>query len=198
MKKAIKHIKKGILMVAMMTATLSFANEGAPFFKVENDVKKTALTIANVKKGSLLSIKDINGVALYKETIKKDGTYAKGFDFNALPEGSYVFELDSDVEIRTIPFTIESNNIKFHKDIAKTSFKPVTKVNGDLVFLSKLSLNGEPLKIDIYHDAELLLTETVKGTKNIEKVYKLTGLNKGDYKIVMSTEGRTYTKFINN
>ncbi|MBU3820739.1 hypothetical protein KO566_01590 [Flavobacteriaceae bacterium XHP0103] len=198
MKKVIENTKKGILIVAMLAASFSFANEGTPFFKVVNDVKKTALTIANVKKGNLLSIKDAYGSVLYTETIKENGTYAKGFDLTALENGSYLFELDSDVELRTIPFSIEGNTIKFHRDIAKTSFKPVTRTEGNLVFISKLSLNGEPLKIDIYHDAELMLTETVKDTKNIEKVYKLTGLDKGEYKIVLNTEGKTYTKFINN
>ena len=115
-----------------------------------------------------------------------------------MPAGSYIFELDTDVEIKTIPFTIKSNSIVYDRDLAKTTYKPIARVKGDIVFVSKLALNHEPLKINIYKDSELLLSETVENTNKIERVYKLTGLNSGDYKIVFNTEGRTFTEFINN
>src|SRR5690606_31724617 len=202
MKKVIKHIKKGILMVAMMATTLSFANEGAPFFKVENDAKKTSLTLAYVKEGSVLSIKDYYGEVLYKENIKQNGLYAKGFDLNALPNGSYVFELNSDVEIKIIPFAIKSNTIVYNRAAAKTIYKPVTRVKGDIVFVSKLNLSKEPLKVNIYYQkgdsSDLIMEESIKDNEKVERVYKLTGLDSGNYKIVMNTEGRTFTEYINN
>jgi hypothetical protein len=87
--------------------------------------------------------------------------------------------------------------------MAKTIFKPTVRVKGNLVFVSKLALNNEPLKIEIYYEkgnsSELVLTETIKGTKNIERVYKLTEeLKSGDYKIIFNTSGREFTEFINN
>ncbi|MBU3820738.1 hypothetical protein KO566_01585 [Flavobacteriaceae bacterium XHP0103] len=202
MKKGIKNIRKGILMVAMMAASLSFANEGAPFYRVANDAKKTALTLAYVKEGSVLSIKDYYGEVLYKESIKQNGLYAKGFDLTALPSGSYFFELDSDVAFKVIPFTIKSNTIVYNRDEAKTIYKPITRVKGDLVFVSKLNLSKEPLKVNIYYQkgdsSDLIMEETISDSEKVERVYKLTGLKSGDYKIVMSTEGKTFTEYINN
>ncbi|WP_100610385.1 hypothetical protein [Confluentibacter lentus] len=202
MKKVIKNTKKGILMVAMLAASLSFANEGTPFFSIKNESKRTSLTLALVKEGNQLSIKDNNGIVLYKELIQKTGIYTKGFDLTALPNGDYIFELDSDIEIKTIPFTVESNTVVFEKDMEKSIFKPVTRVKGNLVFVSQLALNKEPLKIDIYFEksgsSELLLTETIKDTQKIERVYKLTGLNNGNYTIVYNSEGREFIKHINN
>jgi hypothetical protein len=203
MKNAIKNTKKGILMVTMIAASLSFANEGTPFFKIVNNAKKTSLTLNNVKKGSLLSIKDINGVKLYEEVIQMNGLYGKAFDLTALENGSYVFELDGEVEIKVIPFTVESNTITYNTEEAKSIFKPTIRVKGDLVLVSKLSLNNEPLKINIYNNDsnsyELVLSETIKNnTKSIERAYKIAGLNKGNYTIVLNTEGKEFTKFINN
>jgi len=135
MKNAITNSKKGILLVTMMFTLVSFAND-ASLFNIKNDSKKTALTLYNVKQGDLLTVKDITGLILYKETIQKTGTYDKGFDLTHLPDGNYIFELDKDFEITSIPFKI------------------------------------------------------------IEKVYKLTGLDQGAYKIVLRSEGKEFTKFI--
>ena len=202
MNTVIKNTKKGILMIAMLAASLSFASEGTPFFRLVNNAKKTALTLNNVKAGNTLSIKDSYGAKLYEEVIVVNGLYAKAFDLTALPNGAYNFELDGEVEIKTIPFTVETNTIKLNTGMAKVIFKPTMRVKGDLVFVSKLSLNNEPLKIDVYFEkgnsSELMLSETIKDTQKIERVYKLTGLKGGDYKIVFNTSGKEFIKFINN
>ena len=200
MKNTIKNTKKGILMVTMFATLLSFAND-ASLFNIKNDAERTALTLYNVKQGNLLSVKDINGVILFKEYIQESGTYTKGFDLTALPNGAYIFELDKDLEINTIPFTVKSNIVLFEKENEKTIFKPMVRVEGDKVYVSKLALNEEPLEIKIYFEglngSELMFTETIENTKIIERIYRLDGLNTGSYKIVFYTEGREFIKTIN-
>jgi hypothetical protein len=110
MKNVIKNTKKGILMVTMFATLLSFANE-APFYTIKKDAERTSLTLNDVKQGNLLSIKDDNGIILYKELIQKSGMYTKEFDLTTLPDGAYIFELDKDLEINTIPFTVNSNEV---------------------------------------------------------------------------------------
>lgn len=188
-------------MVTMFATLLSFANE-VSFFNIENDARRTALTLYNVKQGNLLSIKDINGIILFKEVIEQSGTYSKGFDLTTLPNGNYLFELDKDVEINIIPFSVTSSIVTFEKDKEKIIFKPTIKVDGNLVYVSKLALNGEPLKVDIYFsgfnsiDNEKILTETIEGKKTIRRIYKLQGLDSGSYKMIFSTEGRKFIKTI--
>lgn len=202
MKKAIKNVKKGLLITAMLLASLSFATEGTPFFKLVKNVKKTSLTLDNVKEGNTLYIKDNYGVELYQEIIHTNGLYARGFDLTSLPNGAYRFELDADAQIKVIPFTVEENAITVNNNKAKTIFKPTIRIKGNLVFISKLALHNEPLKIEVYYEklsgSDLMLSETIKDTKNIERVYKLTGLENGDYKIVFHTNEREFTEFINN
>jgi hypothetical protein len=202
MKNVIKNSKKGILMVTLFVTVLSFANDNS-FFTIKNDVKKTSLTLKNVKVGNLLSIIDDNGVILYKELIQKTGIYTKGFDLTSLPDGEYVFELDKDLEIDTIPFRVTSSNVVFNKENSKTIFKPYFKVKEDVLFISKLSLNDAPLKVDIYFvnsknsgSTELMYSEKIENTKDIQQAFKLTGLEKGSYKVVLYSEGRTFVKYI--
>ena len=198
MKNVIKHSRKGFLMVTMFATLLSFANE-VSFFKVKNDAKRTLISL-NVKEGNLLSIIDDNGMILYKELIQKAGVYTKGFDLTSLPNGKYTFELDKDLEINTIHFTVLSGNVVFNKEEEKVFYKPFIRVKDDMLYISKLTLNDEPLKVDIYYantnDLQLIHSEELENTQNIQKIYKLAGSEKGNYRIVLQSEDRTFTKNI--
>lgn len=202
MKNVMKHSKKGILMVTLFATLLSFAKD-ASFYTIKKDANRTALTLINVKEGNLLSIKDNNGVILYKESIQTTGTYTKGFDLTSLPNGAYLFELEKDLEISIIPFTVKSNIVKFNKEKEKSFFKPFTRVKGDLLIISQLTLNEDPLEIKIFfsdnrhsYTSELMYSEMITNSQKIEKVFRLSGLNKGSYKVVCSSQGRAFVKII--
>jgi hypothetical protein len=197
MKNVIKNTKKGIMMVALLATVLGFANNSNSLIK--RDARKTALVLENVKEGNLLVIKDNYGIILYKESIKVNGIYKKGFDLTALPDGDYAFELEKDFEIKTIPFKVESNTVSFNKEDEATYFKPFITQEKDLVFLTKLNLSKALTKINVYavYDGNLKLrhSETIENTKVIEKAFKL---EKGIYKIEIHSGNKEYTKFINN
>lgn len=200
MKNVIKTTKKGILMVALLATVTGFANNSNINLITRGD-KKTAVTLEDVKQGHLLTIKDADGLTLYKETIKTTGVYTKGFDLTALPNGEYFFELEKDVQIKVMPFSVLSNEIQFDNKNEVVLFKPVTRVEDDLVYISKLSLNKEALSINIYYkapfnDSVLVHTETIENCTNLSRVYKLE--KKGNYKIVYYSQGREFTEFINN
>ncbi|SFC94788.1 hypothetical protein SAMN04487987_102154 [Algibacter pectinivorans] len=190
-------------MVIMFTTMLSFANE-ANLSIVKNAAKKTSLTLTNVKQGNLLSIKDVFGITLYKEVIKENGTYTKGFDLTALPNGAYLFVLDKDIEINTIPFTVKSNIVAFNKAKETTVFKPNLRVEGDLVFVSKLNLEETPLNIKVYYTqkgsttSDLIFSENITDTKIIERTFKLENKQLGSFKIVILFEGNEFVKSINS
>ena len=186
-------------MVTMFFTILSFANDDSLFI-FKNNAKKTSLTLNNVNQGNILSVKSNNGVILFKELIKKSGKYTKGFDLTALPNGTYFFEIEKELKISSIPFTVSSNVVLFKKEKEKTIFKPFARVENNLVFVSKLALNKEPLKIDVYFNTtsgyELVYTEHIENTKVIERVYKLNEINDGSYKIVFNSENREFIKLI--
>ena len=192
-------------MVTMLATSLSFANDGT-FLLRKKDEKTTAITLVDVKKGNLLSIKDANGIVLFEESIKKNGIYNKGFDLSELPNGQYLFELDKDAMIQMIPFEVLKNEVIFNEKEEKTLFKPFVKVNENMVFISKLAINKEPLKIELYYEDKsssvseysLLHSETISNTQKIERIYKLSAAKKGTYKLVFVSEGKEYIKYINN
>jgi len=201
MKNVFKNIKKGTLMLIMLVSVLSFANE-VEFEVVKEEAKKTSITLTDVKAGNLLSIKDNNGIVVYKELIIKSGTYRKGFDLTSLPDGDYFFELHKDVEVEVIPFNVALNTVVYKKELRKTIFKPYTRVKGNVAYVSQLSLDKLPLLIEIYfipdlvNTPELVYSEKIENTEKINRIYKLSDLGRGTYKINYYSEGMLFTKEI--
>ncbi len=200
MKNVIKTSKKNLLLVALMLTVIIGNATEISSFKMEKDLKGTALTIDNVKEGDLLSIKNYKGITIYKELIQSSGTYTKGFDLTELPDGNYFFEVDKDLEINTIPFTVRGQKVVFDKNKEIVIFKPHLREKNDLVYITKFSPNLEPLKIRVYGDYDggfhLIHSEKIEGVQIAKKIFKLK--KGGDYKIVLNSNNKEYTKFINN
>lgn len=192
-----KEFKTSVLMVMLCAVMLNNANANN-FIPLNTEFNKTTLSLNNVKKGNKLLIKDLNGLVLYKELIKDSGTYYKGFDLTSLPNGNYYFELDKDVEIQTMPFTVSLGNVSFNKEKQTTVFKPIIRVKNNKILVSKLSLQEKPFEMKVYQDYDnknyLVYSEFIDNTKVIERIFKLS--EKGSYKIVLKTEGREFVEYI--
>jgi hypothetical protein len=192
-----KNILKNSLVIVVMCTTLFVSANSS--LRTSKDATKTILTLTNVVKGNELLVKDAFGITLYSEMIKDSGDYIKGFDLTELPNGNYYFELTQDVKIKTIPFNVEEKVVKFEKENELTIFKPVVKLEDNLVYISKLALNEQSLEIAVYFDTDgfnLLHSETIEGTQDIKRMYKLDETKKGNYKIVTKTEGKTFVEYV--
>jgi hypothetical protein len=79
-----------------------------------------------------------------------------------------------------------------------TIHKPYVTAKGNYLFLSKLALNNEPLDVKIYYqdESQLIYSEKIKDTRDIQKVYKLAPNAKGNYMIVLKSNGREYYEHI--
>lgn len=188
-------LKNSLVLVVMFTTLFASANSS---LRTSKDATKTILTLTDVIEGNKLLIKDAYGLTLYTELIENSGDYIKGFDLTELPNGDYYFELVQDFKIKTIPFSVEESTVKFEKDNELTVFKPVVKVEDNLVYISKLALNKQALTIEVYFDNDgysLLHSETIEGTQDIKRMFQLT--DKGSYKIVTKSDGKTFVEYVN-
>ena len=188
-----KTIKK-ITLVALMFGTLiSYANENTnPTNTV--DAKRVKVEFRTVKEGHALTIKTENGLIIYKQVIKNSGTYSKVFDLTNLEDGIYTTELEKDFEILVKKIEVKNGFVTFLKEGKKKIFKPVIRTEGDLLLISKMTFNKQPLKIVLYYNNDVILSETVKGKELINRVYKLSKTEEGAYKVVIYTDSRTYVK----
>ncbi|WP_035483733.1 hypothetical protein [Gaetbulibacter saemankumensis] len=194
-------MKKIINTLIFAVFTIMFGNASEIDYTISNNnLKKTAITLTNVKAGNILTIKDSNNFVIFKESIKENGTYKKGFDLTALPSGNYVFEIEKDLEIKTIPFKINYKQVTFLNNEEATTYKPFLRQDKDMIFITKYCPNKEPLKISIFVFEDttyrLIHSEKITGSQTLEKAYRLS--KKGDYKIVINSNNKEHTKFINN
>jgi len=196
MKKA---IQKHLLFVVVLVSMVSYPSNDS-LLNGDKNIKVTFLKLENVKEGQQLLIKDANQVILYKEDITESGEYKKGYDLTKLPNGDYYFELDKDIEIEVIPFSIANNTVSFDKDNKVTIFKPYVFAKKNTVIVSTLSLKASPLELSIYYEnegvMELIHNQQITNLVNIQKAYVLDYSEKGNYLFLIKTEGRTFKNYI--
>ncbi|WP_340832793.1 hypothetical protein [Polaribacter sejongensis] len=188
---------KKIILVALMFGTL-ITNANEKDNTNYKDAKKTVkVEFNNVKKGQTLTIKNSNGLTVYNNEIQNSGDYSKTFDFSALENGIYSAELNKDFEIVIKQFYVENGLVTFLNNKDEKIFKPIIRTEGDLLLVSKINFNNEPLKVTLYYNDEVVLSETISGDKLLKRVYKLSEKEVGAYKVVVSSDERTYSKEFN-
>jgi hypothetical protein len=186
-----KPIKTILLVVILLTTVIGYANEKV----IDVSLKGiTILKFSNVKKGHQYKIIDDKGTILFTEKIKRNGTFVKRFDFTALNNGSYILELDKDFEIIITPFIIQSNNVVFLEKNEKVIFKPVVRTENNQLLISHMSLEEQPLKIELYYKGERIFKDQLVGDKILNKIYKLSSQKKGSYYLSMTSGGRSFIK----
>ena len=190
-------IKKILVLVVLFTTLLSYASKYSSL-TILNDERTTTLELNNVRPGNLLRVIDSKGTLLYKEKINTSGNYYKGFDLSHLPNGDYHFELVKDFEVKIIPFKVSLSKVTINKNEEVSIFKPSIRVDNDTVLINKLTLNNNPVSIKVYYenlnDSELIFSEEVLNTHTIVKSIKLDKKVKGDYKVVVESDEKVYTK----
>lgn len=186
-------MKKTILLALMFATLFSYANDNTNSF--DNEFKKIIkVEFNNVKKGQTLSIKNDKYITVYKSEIKNSGNYSKSFDFSALENGIYSAELNKDFEIIIKQFYVKNGLVTFLDNNSEKIFKPVVRNEGQIVYISKMSFNENPLDIVLYYNDEVILTDTIKSEKNQKRIYKLSENKTGNYKVIINTNDRTYIK----
>ena len=188
-----KTIKRITVAAFILASLIGYANEDKK--TTNNKAKKTVkLVFNNVKKGQILSIRDEQGFELYNNKIKNSGNYSKIFDFSALEDGIYSAELNKDFKIITKKVIVKNGLVTFLNNKNKTEFKPVIRTKNNLLYISKLALNPESIKITIYYKETAIFSETLKDKKNLKRIYKLSKNEIGKYKVIIDTKDRYFVK----
>ncbi|SDW42164.1 hypothetical protein SAMN05444411_101683 [Lutibacter oricola] len=190
-------IKKVVLMAVMVTGLVGKANESDFNVKAtELNSKLIQFTLNNYDGAIEVQVKDMLNVILHSENFQ--GTYySKKFDLNTLPLGTYRFEVTGETKVKYLTFEVTEESVEFKSDINTVIYKPVTLTKDKNVTITKLALNNEPLKIEVYDDkSELLHTETLKGGIDLKRILSFVEVPNGDYKIYLTTNGKTFIENI--
>ncbi len=197
-----KPIMKKVLNTVLMFCLLSASTLTASYAAADIN-KRAMIVLENVKDGQTLTLVSDLGEILYKEEITQTGRYVKNFDLASLPKGHYQFELEKDFEIKVIPVTVMNDDVLLETEKATIVYKPVVRVKEEIVYVSKLSLDHEPMTVKLYYEDsmaknnyELIFAETLRNEDVLDRAYKLSKKEKGNYRVVISTGDRTFTEYI--
>ena len=144
----------------------------------------------------LIFIKNNTGKIIYEKPGNIYSSKIEDIDFSHFKNGYYTLEINKDFQIEIKPFTIISGEVIFHKKGEKTIFKPVIRAKKNKILISKLNFETCSMKVNIYYEDELILSDDIEGKKLIQKIYTLHKNKKGDYKIVAKVNDRIYTRKI--
>jgi hypothetical protein len=186
-----RTIKRKVFVAIFMLVTIvNFANTNDLNTLLNAD--KVKVIFNNAKKGNQLTIKDADGAILHSEEIKKEGTLVKTFNLTELKDGIYTLELEKDFQIVVKTIKVNNNNVTFLEDAEKLIFKPLIRNKENILMITKIAFDAEPLKISIYYNNEIIYSETIEGDKILNRVYSLDKELKGEYKVVSYNNGRSY------
>ena len=190
-----KNLKKCLVVVMMLGTLMNYANDKKnTTYVVEG--KKVKVEFNTVKKGNTLTIRDSHDVVIYSQEIENSGNYSKTFDLSKLIIGDYTAELEKDYEVIIKSFTILEGKVAFKEE--KTIFKPVIRTEKNKVLISKIDFNKEPLKVALYYNGDVIYSETVEdNSKILNRVYRLSEEEKGNYTVVINTNERSYIQNFN-
>ncbi len=190
-------IKKSLVIVLLFYTVISSAEVMNPTIVVnEIEGQSVVLTLKNLQEQTSVYIKDKNGVILYQE-IYENPTVLKKYNFKLLPKGDYLFEIHSDTKIKMIPFTVTFDNVKLKKEGDKVVYKPQFKLIDNTIFIYKLAINYESLRISLYDsESHLIYKEFLDGSLVLERKLNVSKLEKGNYRLILKSEGLTLTENI--
>ena len=185
-------IKKYLVAVTFLLSLVSYATEKN--ISTTIDGKKVKVEFTAVRKGQVLSIKNANNIVMYSDVIEMAGNYTRTFDLTNLENGKYTAELEKDFETIIKPFLVANGLVTFTPEENKTIFKPVIRIQDNLLLISKISLEDQPVKITLYYKDAVIYTETSKDTKVLNRALRLLKNKKGTYTVAINADNNNYRK----
>lgn len=193
--KKMKTTKIILFVVLIFMSLTNYANEKVEPISTSLDARNAIVQYSD-KKEYILTIKDDKGVIIYEQKIlePKHYEYSKIFDTSHLKDGNYTAELEKGYEIIIHKIKVKDGELIFLKESSNTIFKPVIRTDSNLVLISKIAFNKNPLHIVLYYKDSIILSETVKGEAILNRVYRLSEKEKGRYRVIIRSDDRTYVK----
>ncbi|WP_411893878.1 hypothetical protein [Winogradskyella sp. A2] len=180
-----KNLVKGILVVAVMFGTGTiYASE-----KADNSP-----TYHYVNEGSKISVYNESGNLIYSGLVKYNGNLTRLYDFTQLDNGNYTVEINKAFEIEINSILVNNRAVTFVANSKEKIFKPVFRNEDSRIIISKLGIDTNEMRVNLYFEDNLIYSDTVKGDQVLNRVYKLDETLPGEYTAVVKANNRVFTE----
>lgn len=168
---AVEKPKMDVTPINAEQARVSITNENPALFEMSIETEKGDLVY-------------------YKQTTKASTEYQKIFDFANLEKGKYVLNLK--VNDTNVIREFEVNNNSIVVGDSKMRFDPYFSFKNDLLKFSYLNFDQENYNLKIYCNDELCYNKRIGNEFAIQKGLDLSKLEKGNYRVVLSSMNNEY------
>ena len=193
-----RNLNKFMLTAAMVVAsTLSLANNGKPYVKVERSGAKAFAVIIGGHESdhTQIKLKLENGSILYSASAKNGQDFGKRLDMNNLLAGNYALEIENKESFISTPIVITNDSAFVNVADQVTIMKPVICQNGEKLDIIMPNESEAFAFVTIFdNENRKLKTERVTSYKTTR--FDLTALEAGTYTLKVETKGKLFMQSV--
>lgn len=162
---------------------------------VKNEQRKMVTFAIDKMNNMDLSIYDANDKLIHSENVNSKKDFNRTYDLNALPEGIYFLEAESDSKISKYEISVDGKTASLSTGAVSEVYKPTFYNKNGLVWVNLSNPDESPVTIKIYdnefnevYESALLLGQ------NVTKVFDINNFQNEAYTIVVTDNDKTFTK----
>lgn len=194
--KKVNRILTIVALVAISISTIvASPRPAAIYISKSKEAKKIILNLENMA-AEKVTCEFINeeGAVIFRDEIETANKTAKQYNLSQLPEGEYTIEVNDLMKIERLNLTVDNQSVTLKERVADVTFKPTVLIkDNNTVDLNLLAL-GEAATVSFFGpQGNLLKSERFNNVNVVNKRYSLIQAEAGDYRIVISHKGETFT-----
>lgn len=196
-----KILKFGLVLVAALTTISGHASTVDFTLDVKNEQGKKVTFAINTINIINLSIYDADDKLIHSEKVDSKKDISRTYDLNALPEGTYFLEVESDVTISRYEISITGAKASLSANAISEDYKPVPVFlfKDGLVWVNIVNLDNSPVNIKIYDkDGDEVYDSPGLTDENVTKIFDVNNIANEKYTFLMTYKDKTFTQTFPN
>ena len=192
-----KKISKFGLMLGVTLLTMN-VHAGTVDFSLDvkkEQGKKVTFAIDKINEMNL-SIYDADDKLIHSEMVNSKKDFNRTYDLNALPEGTYFLEVESDSKISRYEISVASSSALLSANAISEDYKPspVFLYKDGLVWVNIINLDNSPVNIKIYDkDGDEVYNSAKLMDRNVTKIFDVNNIENEKYTFVMTYKDKAFT-----
>jgi len=185
-------ISVSLLVAAAFISEQSYASGGFRVNLLTGTEKKNLLEISdNADKKYEISVYDASGEVIFNQkTLGEQQNFNRIYDLSKLDYGVYKVEVQTDGESNEQFVTIGKKGIEVGKTTKK--IEPFFSFKDNKLVLSYLNFSGDKISLNLYDSNGLVWSKEIGKDYNLQKVFDLSKLENGDFKVVLDSDDQSY------
>lgn len=197
-----KKISKFGLMLGVTLLTMN-VHAGTVDFSLDvkkEQGKKVTFAINKINKMNL-SIFDADDKLIHSEMVNSKKDFNRTYDLNALPEGTYFLEVESDIKISRYEISVARLTASLSANAISEDYKPspVFLYKDGLVWVNIINLDQSPVYIQIVDkDGDEVYNSAKLTEQNVTKVFDVNNIENEKYTFVLTYKDKIFTQTFPN